>query len=466
MLTTPVGPDTEAKARWPLVLVFIAALVVRLALLAAGPWSEPERAIMPDSGRYLLLADNLRDYGKFGKADEEGSPWTQVAAIRARNGTLPPTDANGLRPESMRTPGYPAFLRLAQFAGGGTRIVLVVQSLLGALGACALVGIAEAVGLSRARSLAVGWVWALHPGVLIRDLVVLTESTYLSCTVFALWFASRRERWSGGVLSGLLLGASGLIRPMVGFLALPALLALIAKRNAKPIQAAALAILGCFAPSAAWVVRNQAVGEGARFSSLGDLTLLYHGAGYTISEERGEDWIKTWPDRIAELSERLEARVRPGDDVITAARRMAVEEIRARPVPFARVLVKSQVKLFLSHSLSDFYQVLGRPYRPSGLFSRWVLRESEEGEGSLWGVFFALAWVGLNGAIAMLALVGTVGAVRRRDLVLVACALWVALVAAGTLSNGLERLRMGMVVPLLLLAASAHLRRTGPAADT
>src|SRR5262249_23741031 len=138
----------------------------------------------------------------------------------------------------------------------------------------------------------------------------------------------------------------------------------------------ALAVL----PSGLWATRNWAAGNGFRIATVGDLTLLYHMAGYSVSEERGVDWLDNFIPRCEEMYGKPKPRVEPGDDVIAAARSLAVDEIKARPGAAARVLVKSQVKLLVSHSLGDLCNILAVHYQPSNLFARLVLGESAESE--------------------------------------------------------------------------------------
>ena len=52
---------------------------------------------------------------------------------------------------------------------------------------------------------------------------------------------------------------------------------------------------------------------------MGDVTLLYYVAGYSISEEHSEDMVEKWPARSEELADKLETHVGPGEDVIAAA---------------------------------------------------------------------------------------------------------------------------------------------------
>src|SRR5438552_3967435 len=110
------GMDTPSmRICW---MLFGIALGLRLALLWGGPWEEPKRACRDDSGRYLVLSHNLRTYNTFGKKREDGLVHNAMARLRAANGTLSPPDADGLRPESFRTPGYPLFIAAIELLGG------------------------------------------------------------------------------------------------------------------------------------------------------------------------------------------------------------------------------------------------------------------------------------------------------------------------------------------------------------
>jgi hypothetical protein len=170
-------------------------------------------------------------------------------------------------------------------------------------------------------------------------------------------------------------------------------------------------------------MRNYVAGEGFRVTTVPDVNLLYYSAAYTISEEQGEDWEASWPRRVADLSDKLRKRLEPKEDVSDAVRRLAVEELQARPTMYAMVLVKSAVKLFISHSLGSLYQLLGYEYTPSGMFSRIVF-----------GILVA------------------------------ACCLTMLLFTLATASVGLERMRMPLMLPLALLSGLALQRRGFPPA--
>jgi hypothetical protein len=458
-------------AAWQLAGLFILALALRLLLLFSGPWSQPERAEQPDSSRYLLLAENLREYHTFGLEEPDGLIHQAVARLRTANGTLPPADANGLRPESFRTPGYPAFIALVQLLGGGLRAVLMVQCFLGAASACLTAGIAQFLGLSPRAAFLTGLLWAIHPGLIVGDCLILTESLFNALIVMALFLAGRMRSALEMAGVGFLLALATLVRPL-GLLFLPAALAMAWPNLRSKILTPVIVIVASCLPLGAWALRNATVGEGFRLTNVGDLNLLYYTAAYSRSEQRGLDWAEDWPAQVSELTVELGNRLGPGDDVVLAARRLAWEEISARPAAVAKVQAKSWLKLAIDHSLPTLATSLGRTYQPSGLFSNLVLSpQRKQGIGedpgpqpeqgtSLALRVAALLWMGLNTLIALAAIGGTLKAFRQRQWrMLIAGSLTALLFVIATGSVGLERFRLPIMLPLFLLAANLILGR-------
>jgi hypothetical protein len=456
--------NPAATTRRDLATLFAISILVRLALLALGPWSDTGRAIFPDSSRYLELAENLGRFKTFGLHEEEASlPWQRIAMLRELNHTRPAPDRNGLRPESFRTPGYPLFIAAVRsLIMPDVRAILIIQCVLGSLTTVMVARIASAFGIARRGYLAAGLIWAIHPGILVHDCAILSECLCSFCLASSLLLSTRGQHARDALLSGALLGLAGLVRPMVGVLFLPANLLLVCRGassvivRARSLSAACL-VAGFLLPSGAWALRNYHSGEGLRMSPIGSLNLLYYAAGYTIAEERREDWVATWPNRVGELADRLGGRIAPGEDVYSAAGALAVEELRGRPAALIRVLVKSQVKLLVAHSLSDAYHLLGRSYHPSGLFSTLILAEHRpEAGGDPATVVLALAWTLLNIAIAAGAVAGALVAARRRSFLLLStCGVTILLIAIVTSTNGLERFRIPMMLPLAILVAEA-----------
>jgi hypothetical protein len=431
------------------------ALVLRLALFAIGPWHGAERSLRPDSARYVLLAHNLLRYHAFGKSEEDGLMHLAVARLRAGNGTEPRRDANGLMPESFRTPGYPAFLAAIFAVVDDVRVALLVQCVTGSAGTVLVVFIATSIGLTRRAALVAGLLWAIHPALVLYDNLVLTESFFNFTGLIALTVACRSTRLSGSLLAGVVLGLTGLVRP-VGLLYLPAALACGWGRQARQYLAAACLITSAVLPSALWAFRNREAGEGIRVSSVGDLNLLFYSAAFMVSEERGEDWLTSWPRRVEEMEAKLAGRLAPGEDVVSAARRIALLEMMAKPRLAAKVHAKSELKLLVDHSAGEVALLLDKPYHPTGLFSRLVLGGRQKSEESrTFQVAAVASWALLNASILLAAVVGCVLAVRRRAIrLLFVCVPTIVLFVVATGCVGLERFRLPLMLPLFLLAAS------------
>jgi hypothetical protein len=428
---------------------------VRLLVLFAGPWAAPTRAYeySPDSPRYVALADTLYAHAAFGKPTEDGLMHLAMENLRRGNGTLPPSDANGLYPEAFRTPGYPAFLAL--FGGtSGLRAAYLAQCVLGAFAAPCLVRIALALGCTPRAALVAGWLWALHPAVVTADALPLTESLFGSLALIGLSLAARTTTPAGRAAAGLCIGLTALVRPL-GLLYLPTALVLGWRTAPRKWTAAGALVLAAVVPSALWAARNASTGNGARVSTVGELNLYYYGAAYVISETRGEDWFTSWPARVAELTARLEGKVKPGQDVYALARKEAVAELTANPTVTAKVALKSQVKLGIDHSADLAAGLYGVKYEPSGFASDLLRGKFDSSKLTLWGLI-ALPWSLFNALIVLLAVVGAIrAALRRRWALVLACAVPVVLFSAATFPVGLERFRLPFMPFLFVLAACA-----------
>jgi hypothetical protein len=445
-------------SRQTLILLFLTALLVRCVVLAAGPWHDPSRAMQPDSGRYLVLAENLIRYGTFGKRDEDGIVHRAILELREKNGTSPRVDSNGLRPETFRTPGYPALIAAVE---AHVRAVLVVQCLLGALTAAALPLIAGAAGITGTAGTVAGILWAIHPALVLYDNALMSESLFNALIVSALLLAITARFLPGVMAAGLLIGFAGLVRPL-GLLYLPLAIVLCRARSGASRLTVITLIASAVVPSLIWADRNRHVGEGFRVSTVADENLLFYTAAYSISEQRGEDWLESWPERVRELTTQLGSRLAPGEDVVAAGRRLAFAEIASRPTYVARVMAKSAVKLAVDHSIPETAQLLGTSYKGSGLFSRLVLHEPQPDAGRTGiAALAALGWVLVNAIVAAAAFVGFLYACRERQWALIACGVTAVLFAISTGSVGLERFRVPMMLPMVVLTAHTLERISG-----
>jgi hypothetical protein len=468
---TPASDSTGLTIR-QMICLFSLALAPRLLFLFLGPWQHPGRAFQPDSYRYLLLAEALHKHHTFGLPEPEELMHQSIAKLRAENGTLPPADADGLRPESFRTPGYPAFIAVIESLGGKVRAVLAIQCLMGAAMACLAAFIGQSLGLSVRGAFLVGLFWALHPGLIVFDAVLLTESLFNAVVVIALFSACRFRPPLCLIGAGVLLGVATLVRPL-GLLYVPAVLAVAWPRLPSKFLGMMILVVAAGLLPGLWAFRNQVRGEGLRLTTVGDLNLLYYTAAYAFSEEHREDWLQSWPAHVEELTDKLGSRLKPEEDVVAAARRLALDEIRNRPGMVARVQAKSWLKLFFDHSLPTVADTLGLSYQPSGLFSALLSGEDASPPRQASGAcerpdtgvitdparlslrIAALTWMGLNALIALAALAGIIQALRKHQWrILIFGGVSILLFTLATSSVGLERFRLPMMLPLFVLAAN------------
>jgi hypothetical protein len=426
-----------------------------MVVFSAGPAADINRALTDDAHDYIRLAKSLWDCGTFGKVAETGVMGRMVAGWRDSNGTPPRQLECDLRAESFRTPGYPLFLAAASRGGAALVVPVLIQVLLGA-GLAALAGsVAQRLGLSRSAARAVAVLWAITPALVVYDNIVATESLFNMLITVSLWFVAGSPTVASGLAAGTALGCASLVRPPLGLFYVPAI-ALIAWRR-WPTWLLALVALGALAVPGAWVLRNHAQGEGARLATAPDLTLVFYTGPCVRSEAAGRDCDADRPRQMADFDTRIKSVLRPGQDAVTVARRLAVHDILEKPATMARVQLKSLVKLVVGHSMGTFYPLLGRPYVSSGLFSRFVLREQNSGPASpLTQLILLFAWTAFNAAIAVAASIGVVAAARQHRRSLLAAALvTIGLFAAASGSLGQERLRVPIMLPILLLVGCA-----------
>src|SRR5262249_29256025 len=156
-------------------------------------------------------------------------------------------------------------------------VVLLVQCLMGAALACLAAFIGRSLGLSHRGAILVGLLWAFHPSLIVFDCSLLTESLFNTVALTGLFLACRvRSPW--GVLGiGLVLGFATLVRPL-GYLFIPAALALAWPRLTSKWLGIILLVIASGFPPILWAFRNQAMEECFRVTTVGDLNVLYYTA--------------------------------------------------------------------------------------------------------------------------------------------------------------------------------------------
>ncbi|HOA51319.1 MAG TPA: glycosyltransferase family 39 protein [Thermogutta sp.] len=194
-MSRPHEPKTNHQGRMCLVVVFLAALAVRVVAAVAWEWHFGPRFVFGDSESYWHLARCLAHcqpyrFGDFGTV--------------------------------FRTPGYPALLAplFWFFDSPPTLAARIEGSLLGAIGALVTAIWAGNLFGSRARWLA-GLIMAFHPEMVLSSILILSEGGFLPVWLVHLLVLSQalsrthaaKTAWKEWFLAGCLVGLATLIRP-------------------------------------------------------------------------------------------------------------------------------------------------------------------------------------------------------------------------------------------------------------
>ncbi len=366
--------NTDRRAKWSAVwIALILALCAPRLLLVWNAFTSPERTLLTDSAGYLELAASLRLEGRFQASEHE---------------------------ESLRTPGYPAFLALIQSAfGEQPGFVVAAQVILTLLTAWLVHRGAGRLGGPRAALGAV-WLYALSPNALFWAGTVMTE------TLFAFWLALalvllaeglRRKAGWWCAASGLAIGLGVLTRPIGLYLiplwALAALLAAwSATRRKQAFALPALFLLAALVPVLAWQTRNLIVHDTFRLTASFRTVFI----DYTAASAVG--------DALGISRDEAATRLRQSPDAFRAA----LDAVRRHPASLVRVSLQGISRTALGTEAGTWLAIVsGKPYRPSGLLEAILrgdlrafgealdlrLEASSERAGTallLWGLLYSI----------------------------------------------------------------------------
>lgn len=291
-MTTVEGDRPERGRTWPVLLVFAAALLLRLGYLSVRWPKAPHWHV--DAMGYHQLATNLIERRVFSLSSQ------------------PP-----FQPDALRTPAYPLFLALLYWGlAADPRAVLLAQAVLDAC--TALLVLATAMQLTRSRRVATlaGLLYALCP-LAWRYSAELLSETLLAFAVMLAFYCYARALGAQGrprAYAALGLGAAcalcAFIRPSVVLLPVILAVGLIAvdRRGQAALLAGTVAIL--LMP---WVVRNTLVFGHPMLSTVLRSNLARVSAPATLAEVRGEQvapWTPRWEELYHEVAA-LAARTEP-----------------------------------------------------------------------------------------------------------------------------------------------------------
>lgn len=366
-------------------------VLVATAVLAFG--TDPSRMLGGDAGEYQRYATNLVDHGVYSL--QEAPPYA---------------------PSIYRPPGYPVFLATLRVVGGESLLLVrVVQFML--LGVLAFLVYAIAQRLSDRRAARFGallcltylpfvWLARMHMSEVVATVLV-------TLTVYTLMRTMRTPppTLRQYAVVGVLLGFTGLVRPLFALAAGPILIGVLlsarsttnsTKRTAV-IQAAAV-VLGMAVTLAPWTIRNYALTESfVPFGGGGGIAALasvmqYDGTiGYSLD--------KTDHDRLAAVA----------DPVITRAHAEAAEDtssvqLSLRKELAVEVALRKEAKRIAEHvGIGEALRRL--PRREAYL---WAVADYPPGAPGFWHPIAQAQHL----LLFALALLGTIVVTRRRGIAL------------------------------------------------
>lgn len=461
-------PPRMSRTIWVwLVLALVLAAGLRAGFFMSGPAEDPQRAFGPDSPRYVELAENLREHRSFGRTMEStGVVHVPLERFRSSRDELEPADKVGLRPEILRTPGYPAFISAWLGSEKPLVNVLITQQVLSVVGVLLVFLIGRHLLRSNVAAMIAALIVAVHPADILAANSVLAETLFTTVMLLGFYLVVRNQRfgWILPSTGALAIGLSVLIRPISILLGpAAAIWFLCTQRSRRGVVLAAIMCVLSLTPTAAWMMRNEKAGFGYRISSVPFINAYFYTVAYMDIQKRDLDHEQDWPMTVERLFGQLHTQIEPGEDTFSAMRRLSIDWIKDDPLLYASVLGRSAVKFMTDHSLPSFPSRLDLEYEPKNLRERVF----QQGLAALWtaqhpesSTTAPLVWITWNATVVVLTIVGAWFLIIRRQ--------WAALLLlVGTLAyfilatqaNGLERFRVP-VLGIQALLAGAVLART------
>ena len=340
----------------------------------------------PDSDRYVQEAANIAQYGRY-----YASPLNET--IRPQEFTI-------------RPPGYPLFLVLTNWLGGGAVLTLVLQNLLSLLNIWLILRWLREFALSRAQVVALLLALLTFPAQLIYANALMSELLLQTCvTGLALGLDAylRRQRLSGWILASLLTTAALLIKPVF----FPFALVLLPlggwlawrRRNAELLAWGALPL----AVAILYMSWNYERTGYFHFSSIAEINLLRYNVRAVLRATEGPEAAEAFVVNTVAASERL-----PDYDAqqhfITAE---CARVLARNPLAYGVLHARGMVNFFLDPGRFDLVHFLNLP-EEGGLLQSF----SAQGYGGIWqklrglqpGLLLTLALVFLANLLRLAAL--------------------------------------------------------------
>lgn len=422
-----------------IILPILVALVLRVALFFYVVLYNPSFMIQPDSPSYINPAENLLRHRVFA------------------SGSFP-----DLKPETVRTPGYPVFIALSYFLWGKRpESVMILQVLLGAIFPLLTCKILEEL-MASARVRGIGaWLTALDPLLLIYTVNVLTEELYAFVVALNLVLVIKLVKGRSLGLTFLTSALSGLqayIRPIGIYLPIAFFLYLL---SLKRFREAFAILLVSYLIIFGWSFRNYREAGVFEFSTISGANMLFYRAAYTLQFETGESWTKIQN----RLKEELEAKAQGLSDAqkLALAKRMGLNIVLNHPVSAFKAALNGALGI-LADPGGAYYLVAFKAYKPgSGILNRLYELGFLRFLAFLWSEYRYVFLVNLSLGLYFLflylsSLLGFWRSIHKPEVWLLALMIvYFLFISAGP--EAYSRFRVPFELPLIVLSSLAFERR-------
>jgi len=304
----------------------------------------------------------------------DSASYHQTALALLKIGRFAESPQNPNVPQTVRTPGYPAFLAAIYFIFGESPPIVIIAQIFVAAGTIWLTYLIAYKLWGQSVAISSMLLLALDNASFVHAQKLLTENLctfMLVCTLFAglhLLMSQQFERkWAA--LLGMSLAITTLIRPINYYLILPILIGTLIYSNVvgwkwKEIaQALTLIALPSILFVGGWQVRNYVTTGSTEYSHIQGINLLYYRAADIIAMRDGIS--------MEEAIEQINASLPNTEGMSTAQKaELYTSEgsaiIRHHPLLLIRSMGRGLAKMMLIPGVDGLLKHLGLPLAPEG----------------------------------------------------------------------------------------------------
>lgn len=272
---------------------------------------RPAPHILPVAIALLGLITSLWAGNSYAPSGEDSRDYVLLAHNLVAGNGLSLSQAAPFEPSASRAPVYPVFLGLVYSVAGDSReAVLIVQSIVLALGCALLVSLAVMLFNQRVGLIA-GLMFSLNPYFCRWAGSFLTEALYITLIIACIYVFTRAllsSRTSWFALSGLLWAVATLCRPVTLVMLAPmalAILLFVPKLDKRGVKTSAMVLMAVLALSP-WVIRNW-----VSFGTFIPVQVRAFGVNLWLAtldpeDQPVNDWVETparWKTKYPEINE-------------------------------------------------------------------------------------------------------------------------------------------------------------------